>query len=57
MFTNINGTILNSFVVHKLICGGDDNIFLAKIVATSLGMCGMSTIMMVTFGIRQAMFH
>ena len=52
MFTNINGAILNSFVVHKLICGGDDNILLAKIMATSLGMCGISTIMMVTFGIR-----
>ena len=35
-----------------MICGGNDTVLLAQIMATTFAMCGLSTFIMATFGVR-----
>ena len=52
VFSNIDGSIVMSFIIHKFICGGDNNLLLAQLMATTMFMCGLCTIVMTTFGVR-----
>ena len=56
VFSNVDGSIVITFMIHKLICGEGNNLLLAQLLATTLFMCGLSTIVMATIGVRYG-FH
>ena len=52
MFANVDGCIINSFIVHMYLCDESNVLLLSKIMASAFFMTGLSTILMATFGVR-----
>ena len=50
--STLSGPVAVCFVVHKTVCAEGDLLFLSELVGTTIFMCGLCTLIQVTFGIR-----
>ncbi len=52
VFANVDGAIVMSIIIHKHLCDDDNGLLLFKIMATTIFMSGICTIVMATIGVR-----
>ena len=54
--TSAGGALIMAYMVYNNICG-DDDIMFAQLVATTIFMCGVCTVIQISMGIRLVNFN